>query len=54
VQLIGANRAGRFFHLIPVFGAVMAIGFSANAASCSTWWFSALVLAGYYRRENSR
>jgi drug/metabolite transporter (DMT)-like permease len=25
VQLIGANRAAPFFHLIPVFGAAMAI-----------------------------
>ena len=27
VQLIGTNRAAPFFHLIPVFGSVMAIGF---------------------------
>ena len=27
VQLIGANRAAPFFHLVPVFGAVMSIVF---------------------------
>ena len=27
VQLIGANRAAPFFHMIPVFGAAMAIAF---------------------------
>lgn len=27
VELIGANRAGPFFHLVPLFGALMAVGF---------------------------
>jgi len=27
VELIGANRAGPFFHLMPLFGALMAVGF---------------------------
>ena len=27
VQLIGANRAAPFFHVVPVFGSVMAIAF---------------------------
>jgi drug/metabolite transporter (DMT)-like permease len=27
VELIGANRAGPFFHLMPVFGSIIAIGF---------------------------
>jgi len=27
VELIGANRAGPFFHLMPVFGSIIAIAF---------------------------
>ena len=27
VELIGANRAGPFFHLMPLFGALMAVAF---------------------------
>ncbi len=35
VQLVGANRAGMFIHLIPVFGSVMAIVFLGEALQ----WF---------------
>lgn len=46
VELIGANRAAPFFHLMPVFGSVMAIGLLGERFQ----WFHlagyALVLAG--------
>jgi len=48
VQLIGANRAAPFFHLIPVFGAVMAFAFLGERPQ----WFDvtgfALVLTGVF------
>src|SRR3954451_10095649 len=48
VQLIGANRAAPFFHLIPVFGSAMAIFFLGEQPH----WFHlsgyALVLTGVY------
>jgi len=31
VELVGANRAGMFIHLLPVFGSVMAIVFLGEA-----------------------
>ncbi len=40
VELIGANRAAPFFHLMPVFGSVMAIGFLGEN-------FQLFHLAGY-------
>ncbi len=40
VELIGANRAAPFFHLMPVFGSVMAIGFLGER-------FQLFHLAGY-------
>ena len=40
VELIGANRAAPFFHLMPVFGSVMAIGFLGEK-------FQIFHLAGY-------
>lgn len=40
VELIGANRAAPFFHLMPVFGSVMAIGFLGER-------FHLFHLAGY-------
>ncbi|MEQ8696010.1 MAG: DMT family transporter [Bauldia litoralis] len=46
VELIGANRAGQFFHLIPVFGSVSAILFLGERPE----WFHgvgyALIIAG--------
>ena len=36
VHLIGANRAAPFFHVVPVFGAVMSSSFSASTRKCST------------------
>ncbi len=46
VELIGANRAGQFFHLIPVFGSAIAILFLGERPE----WFHgvgyALIIAG--------
>jgi drug/metabolite transporter (DMT)-like permease len=48
VQLIGANRAAPFFHMVPVFGAVMAFAFLGERPQ----WFDvtgfALVLTGVF------
>lgn len=46
VQLIGANRSAPFFHLIPVFGSVMAIGFLGEQFKLFHLVGYALVLAG--------
>jgi drug/metabolite transporter (DMT)-like permease len=46
VQLIGANRAAPFFHLIPVFGSVMAILFLGERPHLYHAFGYALVLAG--------
>ena len=35
VQLIGADRAAPFFHVVPVFGSAMAIVFLGERRSCS-------------------
>lgn len=46
VELIGANRAGQFFHLIPVFGSIIAILFLGERPE---WYHGvgyALILAG--------
>lgn len=48
VQLIGANRAAPFFHLIPVFGAVMAIAFLGERPELFHLVGFALVLAGVF------
>jgi drug/metabolite transporter (DMT)-like permease len=34
VELAGANRAGRFMHLLPVFGSVMAVVFLSERFQC--------------------
>ncbi len=36
VQLIGANRAAPIFHVVPAFGAIMALVFLGERPSCST------------------
>lgn len=46
VQLIGGNRAAPFFHLIPVFGSVMAIGFLGERLQLFHLAGYALVIAG--------
>jgi drug/metabolite transporter (DMT)-like permease len=46
VQLIGANRAAPFFHLIPVFGSAMAIAFLGERPHLYHAVGYALVLAG--------
>ncbi|BEV46439.1 DMT family transporter [Afipia carboxidovorans] len=46
VELIGANRAAPFLHLIPVFGSVMAIGFLGETLHLYHMVGYALVFAG--------
>ena len=48
VQLIGANRAAPFFHLIPVFGSAMAIFFLGEQPHWFHLFGYALVLSGVY------
>jgi drug/metabolite transporter (DMT)-like permease len=48
VQLIGANRAAPFFHVVPVFGSVMAIVFLGEHPQLFHIIGFALVLAGVY------
>lgn len=48
VQLIGANRAAPFFHVIPVFGAVMAIVFLGEQPQLFHVIGFALVLTGVF------
>jgi drug/metabolite transporter (DMT)-like permease len=46
VELIGANRAGPFFHLIPVFGSVIAIAFLGERPQLFHAVGYALIIAG--------
>ena len=46
VELIGANRAAPFFHLIPVFGSVLAIAFLGERPHLFHVTGYALVLTG--------
>jgi drug/metabolite transporter (DMT)-like permease len=48
VQLIGANRAAPFFHVVPVFGSVMAIIFLGEHPQLFHLVGFALVLTGVY------
>jgi drug/metabolite transporter (DMT)-like permease len=48
VQLIGANRAAPFFHVVPVFGSVMAIVFVGERPQLFHVVGFALVLAGVF------
>jgi drug/metabolite transporter (DMT)-like permease len=48
VQLIGANRAAPFFHLVPVIGAAMAIVFLGERPQAFHFVGFALVLTGVY------
>lgn len=48
VQLIGANRAAPFFHVVPVFGAAMAMVFLGEVPQAFHFIGFALVLAGVY------
>ena len=48
VQLIGANRAAPFFHVVPVFGAAMAIVFLGEHPQAFHVIGFALVLAGVF------
>jgi len=48
VQLIGANRAAPFFHLVPVFGSIMAIIFLGENPQAFHFIGFALVLSGVY------
>ena len=56
IELVGANRAAPFMHLVPVFGSILAIVACSASASSSitpsaTRWFSP---ASRSRRERSR
>ena len=46
VELIGANRAGPFFHLIPVFGSVIAILFLGERPALYHGFGYALIIGG--------
>ena len=48
VQLIGANRAAPFFHVVPVFGTVMSIVFLGEHPQVFHFIGFALVLAGVF------
>jgi drug/metabolite transporter (DMT)-like permease len=48
VQLIGANRAAPFFHVVPVFGSVMAIVFLGERPQVFHFIGFALVLTGVF------
>jgi drug/metabolite transporter (DMT)-like permease len=48
VQLIGANRAAPFFHVVPAFGSVMAIGFLGERPQLFHIIGFALVLTGVF------
>ena len=49
VQLIGANRAAPFFHVVPVFGTVMSIAFLGEHPQPFHFIGFALVLTGRFR-----
>jgi drug/metabolite transporter (DMT)-like permease len=48
VQLIGANRAAPFFHVVPVFGTIMSIAFLGEHPQAFHFIGFALVLAGVF------
>ena len=48
VELIGANRSAPFYHLIPVFGSVLAIAFLGERPQLFHLTGYALVLAGVF------
>jgi drug/metabolite transporter (DMT)-like permease len=48
VQLIGANRAAPFFHVVPVFGTVMSIVFLGERPQAFHFLGFALVLTGVF------
>ncbi|WP_291856435.1 DMT family transporter [Bradyrhizobium sp.] len=48
VQLIGANRAAPFFHVVPVFGTVMSIAFLGEHPQAFHFVGFALVLTGVF------
>ena len=48
VQLIGANRAAPFFHVVPVFGSIMAMAFLGEHPQAFHFIGFALVLSGVF------
>ena len=48
IELIGANRSAPFYHLIPVFGSVLAIGFLGEEPKLFHLIGYALVLLGVF------
>ena len=54
VQLIGANRAAPFFHVVPVFGSIMAIAFLGERPQAFHVIGFALVLTGVFVASRQR
>ncbi|RTM13167.1 MAG: EamA/RhaT family transporter, partial [Bradyrhizobiaceae bacterium] len=48
VRLIGANRAAPFFHVVPVFGSIMAMVFLGEHPQAFHFLGFALVLSGVF------
>ena len=48
VQMIGANRAAPFFHIVPVFGTIMSIVFLGEHPQAFHFIGFALVIAGVF------
>jgi drug/metabolite transporter (DMT)-like permease len=48
VQLIGANRAGPFFHLVPLFGAILAIVFLGERPGLHHAIGAVLIIGGVF------
>ncbi len=46
MELIGANRAGPFFHLIPLFGVVLAVVFLGERPALYHLVGAALIISG--------
>lgn len=54
VELIGANRAGQFLHLMPVFGSALAAIFIGETLQPSHWAGAALIATGIGLAQVSR
>ncbi len=54
VQIIGANRAGPFFHLIPVFGSAIAIAFLGERPALYHAVGYALIIGGIFVAQRGR
>jgi drug/metabolite transporter (DMT)-like permease len=54
VQLIGANRAGPFFHLIPLFGSALAIAFLGERPGWHHLAGACLIIGGVFVAGRSK